>query len=73
MDALRIVAMLAGLAVLSRLFLGPSDDSRIARSLRLGAYIGFLALIPAMAAIEQFSDELPPRECSTTGLSSNRG
>ena len=59
LNALGIVLMLAGLALMSRRFLGPVGDSRIARFLRVGAYVGYLVLIPAKAAIEQFSYQLP--------------
>jgi hypothetical protein len=58
-DALAMVAMLAGLAIASRLLLGPSSNSRVAKFLRVGMYVGFLALIPARAATTVFAFEQP--------------
>ncbi|MFZ0666973.1 MAG: hypothetical protein WAM97_14570 [Acidimicrobiales bacterium] len=58
-DAFGMVLMLAVLAVVSRLILGPVGDGRIARFLRISAYVSLLALLPSRAAIEQFSFQLP--------------
>jgi hypothetical protein len=57
--ALTTVLLLAGLGLASRLFLRPSDDSRTARSLRIGVYIGLLALVPARAAVLAFALQRP--------------
>jgi hypothetical protein len=54
-----MVALLAGLPLLARWFLGPPDN-RAARRLRAGCYAGFLALIPAETTVEQFLNA-PPR------------
>ena len=55
-----VLAVLAGLPLLARPFLGPAGDSRAARFLRFGTCAAFLALIPASVAVEQFQTT-PPR------------
>jgi hypothetical protein len=59
LDVVAMVVLLVVLTLAARLFLGPSEDSRIARFLRIGAYVGFLALIPAKANIERFAFDQP--------------
>lgn len=54
-----MVALLAGLPLLARWFLGPPDN-RAARWLRAGCYAGFLALIPAETMTDQILSA-PPR------------
>lgn len=53
-----MVLLLAGLPLLARWFLGPPDN-QAARWLRTGCFAGFLALIPAETAVDQF-DSAPP-------------
>jgi hypothetical protein len=53
-----MVLLLAGLPLLARWLLGPPDN-RAARWLRTGCFAGFLALIPAETAVDQF-DSAPP-------------
>jgi hypothetical protein len=60
-DRVDVVSMLVLLGVLASVgsrYLTPAE-TRIARFLRGGMYIGFLALIPARAAIEQFAYQTP--------------
>jgi hypothetical protein len=54
-----MVAVLAGLPLLVRPFLGPVSDSRAARLLRVGAYVALLALIPGQTAVDQFDNTRP--------------
>jgi hypothetical protein len=49
-----MLALLAGLPLLARPFLGSAGHSRAARFLRAGTCAAFLALMPAMVAVEQF-------------------
>jgi hypothetical protein len=53
-----MVALLAGLPLLARWFLGPPDN-RAARWLRAGCYAGFLVLIPTRTIIDQFDNAVP--------------
>jgi hypothetical protein len=55
-----MVLLLAGLPPLARLLLGPTGGSRSARFLRAGTSAALLALMPAEAAVYQFT-ETPPR------------
>jgi hypothetical protein len=55
-----MVLLLAGAPLLARPFFGPARDSRAARFLRVGTCAALLALIPADAAVWQFS-QTPPR------------
>ena len=48
------VVVLAGLPLLARPVFGPPAASRAARLLRAGTCAGFLALLPALNAVEQF-------------------
>ncbi len=59
-DVITMVLLLAGLPLAARRFFGPPARSRTARFLRVGGYVALLALIPAKAAVEQFTDA-PPR------------
>jgi hypothetical protein len=54
------LALLAGLQVLARSLFGPAGDSRAARVLRASTCVGFLVLIPAWTAVQQFA-HTPPR------------
>jgi hypothetical protein len=54
------MVMLAGLPLLTRPFLGPASDCRVARFLRVGTCAALLGLIPATVAVEQFL-YTPPR------------
>ena len=58
-DLVTMVLVLVALALLTRRFFGPVDDSRIAKILCCGAYVAFLALIPARATIELFFLQQP--------------
>ncbi|HEY6789532.1 MAG TPA: hypothetical protein VI365_19715 [Trebonia sp.] len=59
-DVITVVVLLGGLALVARRVFGPPGGSRVARSLRAGAYVAILALIPAKNVIEEVLD-LPPR------------
>jgi hypothetical protein len=59
LGVITMVALLAGLPLLARWFLGPPDN-RPARWLRAGCYAGFLILVPAETAVDQFLN-VPPR------------
>ncbi len=50
------VALLAGLPLLARRFLGPAGPSRAGRALRVLCYAAILALIPARILVEVFAD-----------------
>ena len=54
-----VLVVLAGLQVLARPFFGPVGDGRAARVLRASACTGFLVLIPAWTAVQQFSHTPP--------------
>ncbi len=50
------VALLAGLPLLARPFLGPASPSRAGRALRVFCYAAVLVLIPARILVEVFAD-----------------
>jgi hypothetical protein len=53
------VALLAGLPLLARPFLGPAGPSRAGRALRVFSYAAILVLIPARILVEVFADFAP--------------
>jgi hypothetical protein len=53
-DAVAAVAMLGGLALFARRFLGPPPAGWLARTVRMGAYAAILALIAAKTAAERY-------------------
>ena len=57
-DVITMVALLAGLPLLARPFLGPAG-SRTARFVRVGTWAALLALIPAEVALRQFRGTPP--------------
>ena len=56
MDVIAIVALLAGLPLLTRWFLGPAGDARLARFLRACGYAAVLALMAAKAGAPRSGD-----------------
>ena len=58
-DVITVVVLLGGLALAARRVFGPPGSSRVARFLRVGAYVAILALIPAKNVVEQVLD-VPP-------------
>lgn len=57
MDVITIVALLAGLPLLTRWLLGPAGDSRLARSLRACGYAAVLALMAAKAGAPRAGED----------------
>jgi hypothetical protein len=58
-DVITTVVLLGGLALVARRVFGPPGTSRVARSVRVGAYAAILTLIPAKNVIEQVLDMAP--------------
>jgi len=56
MDVITIVALLAGLPLLTRWLLGPAGDSRLGRFLRACGYAAVLALMAAKASAPRAGD-----------------
>jgi hypothetical protein len=57
MDVITIVALLAGLPLLTRWLLGPAGDSRLARFLRACGYAAVLALMAAKASAPRAGED----------------
>jgi hypothetical protein len=55
-----VVVLLGALALVARRVFGPAGSSLVARTLRVGAYVAILALVPAKNVVEQVLD-VPPR------------